>query len=228
MEKKIITELSELPIELQIKIVDDIKTRILPQVDVLDAADKEAFIDAEISRSKELMQKLVRYAYGIEGTPETALGRNMTYVFNKEKIKALEKMRAGGRSGGEALYSLIDKDELCKLFKPVFQDKSFATIDTPTGSEKISRFDQFCSRLEMTLSNTKPTHKLIGEIAYLIYTSRYVDNKLKKPQKEGEKGVFTDLLKAFNTAINMKDFYLQPAKCCNPSDELKATFKMLQ
>jgi len=135
---------------------------------------------------------------------------------------------SNGRSSGESSHSLIDKNELKKLFQPVFQDKSFATNDTPTGSEKISRFDQFCSRLEMTLNDKKPTQKLIGEIAYLIYTSRYVDNKLKKPQKEGKKGVFTDLLKAFNKAINMKDFYLQPAKCCNPSDELKATFNMLQ
>ncbi len=132
-----------------------------------------------------------------------------------------------GRSGGQVSETLIDKDKLKELFVPAFQDKSYKTIDKSTESEKISRFDVFCSRLDMTLNDVRQTNKIVGEIAYLVYISKYTSPDYRRPSRSGQRGKFRQLLKQIAEAVNMDDFYLQPVKCSNPSDELKSTFDML-
>ncbi len=143
------------------------------------------------------------------------------------KIENGETLIIDGRSGGQVSETLIDKDKLKELFVPAFQDKSYKTIDKSTESEKISRFDVFCSRLDMTLNDARRTNKIVGEIAYLVYMSKYTSPGYRRPSRSGQRGKFRQLLKQIAEAVNMDDFYLQPAKCKNSSNELKSTFDML-
>lgn len=96
-------------------------------------------------------------------------------------------------------HRLVDRLKLEDLFVPSFFDKTFSTADMLTRSERLSRFDVLCNRIEMVLSDDKTpvTNKALGSIAYLIYSSEFVKPMYRKPPRTGERGHFSQLLSTF-------------------------------
>lgn len=91
---------------------------------------------------------------------------------------------------------LVDRLKLEELFVPSFFDKNFSTVDMLTRSERQSRFDVLCNRMEMVLSDETPvTNRTVGAIAYMIYSSEFVKPVYRKPSRAGERGHFSQLLK---------------------------------
>ena len=228
MKKKILTELSELPKDRQKAIVDDIQNRILPQVD--NAINKQKFIEDEIKSSEDVAHRVLRLANSPEGTPEFFMNRSELYIFNREKIKALNNKLASlieeTYNCGAVSGSLIDKSKLESLFVKAFDDKNFDVSDESERSVKQSRFDKFFNRLVIVTSE-KITQKRVAEIAYMIYCSQWVKPELRKPKREGERGKFTQLLQVFCDALKMKTIGRRPSQCDKPDDDLKAWFSML-
>ena len=94
---------------------------------------------------------------------------------------------------------IIDKESLKTLFVDLFFIDDYDIQDTHNKSIKLSRYDKFCQRLEMVLTDTdnKPTQKNIGEIAYMIYSSPFTRAEYHKPKRTGEKGHFSNLINTF-------------------------------
>lgn len=98
----------------------------------------------------------------------------------------------------------FDTDKLRELFKPVFYNGDDFKRDTLTGA-KQTRFDTFCQRLEMILTDTdnKPTDKEIGGIAFMIYCSTYTVADYQKPKRTGQKGKFASMIRTFFEIVGM-------------------------
>lgn len=98
----------------------------------------------------------------------------------------------------------INTDKLKALFKTAFIEGDDYKRDTLTG-KKQTRFDVFCQRLEMILTDKdqKPTNKEIGGIAYMIYCSTYTVAEYQKPRK-GKKGKFSEMINTFFDIVGME------------------------
>ena len=94
---------------------------------------------------------------------------------------------------------LVDRLQLEELFVPSFFDKTFSTADMLMSSERLSRFDVLCNRIEMVLSGdiTPVTNRNIGAIAYMLYSCEFVKPMYRKPSRPGERGRFSQLLVTF-------------------------------
>jgi|GEM_PF-4550777 len=94
---------------------------------------------------------------------------------------------------------LVDRLKLEELFVPSFFDKTFSTTDMLMSSERLSRFDVLCNRIEMVLTDeTNPvTNKSLGSIAYMLYSCEFVKPMYRKPSRPGERGRFSKLLVKF-------------------------------
>lgn len=94
---------------------------------------------------------------------------------------------------------IIDRESLKSLFVDLFFADDYDIQDTHNKSIKLSRYDKFCQRLEMVLTDTdnKPTQTNIGEIAYMIYYSPFTREEYHKPKRTGEKGRFSNLINTF-------------------------------
>lgn len=74
----------------------------------------------------------------------------------------------------------IDKEALKALFMSVFFGDDFKQRETLNGTTKLSRFDIFIEQLESLLSDTKCDKKRIGNVAYMVYKSRYKKKNFRK------------------------------------------------
>ena len=94
---------------------------------------------------------------------------------------------------------IIDRESLKSLFVDLFFADDYDIQDTHNKSIRLSRYDKFCQRLEMVLTDTdnKPTQTNIGEIAYMIYYSPFTREEYHKPKRTGEKGRFSNLINTF-------------------------------
>lgn len=123
----------------------------------------------------------------------------------------------------EADNPLFDKEALKGLFVEVFFANDYSLKDTYKSTIKQSRFDIFCSRLELVLNDTdkKPTKKDIGEIANMIYCSKFAKPDFKKPKREGEKGCFAHLIRTFFEIVKIdQPSDTSPNKYNNPTEDL--------
>lgn len=130
-------------------------------------------------------------------------------------------------NGEEADKPLFDKEALKGLFVEVFFANDYSLKDTYKSTIKQSRFDVFCSRLELVLNDTdkKPTQKDIGAIAYMIYCSKFAKPDFKKPKRKGEKGCFAHLIRTFFEIVKIdQPSDPRPNKYNNPNNDLVAMF----
>ena len=132
-----------------------------------------------------------------------------------------------GENEERADTPIIDKDKLKTLFVNRFFNEDYDVQDTYSKSIKLSRFDKFCQRLEMVLTDTdkKPNQKTICGIAYMVYCSPYAEPEYRKPKKEGEKGRFAQLIRTFFDIVRMScPSETSPNKYKKPSQELTDLF----
>jgi hypothetical protein len=109
------------------------------------------------------------------------------------------------------------------LFIKGFFNDDYQVQDTYDKSIKLSRFDKFCQRLEMVLTDTdkKPTQKEIGSLAYMIYCSQYTKPDYQKPKREGEKGCFANLIRTFFDIVRIdRPSETSPNKYDKPNQDL--------
>ena len=129
--------------------------------------------------------------------------------------------------GIETADSLFDKETLKTLFvKGVFND-DYDIQDTSEKSIKLSRFDKFCQRLEMALTDTdkKLFQKDIASIAYMIYCSQYTKTEYHIPKRKSEKGCFANLIRTFFDIVRIdRPSETSPNKYDEPSQYLIELF----
>lgn len=122
---------------------------------------------------------------------------------------------------------LVDRIKLEELFVPSFFDKTFSTVDMLTRSERQSRFDVLCNRIEMVLTDdrTPVTNKTVGSIAYMIYSSEFVKPLYRKPTRTGGRGHFSHLLSLFFDIVNKEHPSDKRYNKYKPSEEMVNIFR---
>lgn len=177
--------------------------------------------DIELVMNQSRLESLFAKEHIIEEQNGYNNSKHLFEFINKSEAQRYENLykaymqwlrnKSNNTEPEETDKKLIDKDKLQTLFTKAFFNKDYDIQETSKASIQLSRFDVLCQRLEMVKFDTdkKPTQKMIGEIAQLIYESQYTKTDYRKPNRKGQRGKFAPLLNTIFEVVGMD----KPSDC---------------